>query len=86
MSIKPKLTDEQRKVLDALWKCGYKWVAKDENEDEYLFAYADEPKRSAWSWYGVDYVSVPHIACLNPLLPNWRIPIDIEKTLKEENQ
>ena len=41
MSIKPKLTDEQRKVLNALYTLGFKWVAKE--TDGSIFAYDEDP-------------------------------------------
>ena len=81
MSIKPKLTDEQRKELEALLMIGFNWVAKDKSGD--VYEYVDKPKRDDWEWYG-DVIALPMLSCLAPLLPNWRIPLDIEKTLREE--
>ena len=80
---KSRLTDEQRKVLNALLVLGYNWVAKDECND--VVVYSNEPTRGGDEWYGEDYViGIPAMSCIATLLPDWTKPLDIEKTLKEE--
>ena len=79
---KPKLTDEQRKVLNALYTLGFKWVAKE--KDGSIFAYEEDPVKNSCGWYGSGYeLYVERIALLDPLLPDWTKQLDIEKTLKE---
>ena len=80
---KPKLTDEQQKVLEALYTLGFKWVAKE--KDGSIFAYEEDPVKNSHGWYGSGYeLYVERIALLAPLLPDWTKQLDIEKTLRVE--
>ena len=80
--LKSRLKDEQCKVLEALLVLGYRWVAKDECND--VVVYLNEPTRGRDEWYGENYVmGIPAMSCIAPLLPDWRMPLDIKKTLNE---
>ena len=82
---KSRLTGEQRKVLEALYTLGFKWVAKE--KDGSIFAYDEDPVKNSHGWYGSGYeFYCERIALLAPLLPDWTVPLDIEKTLKEAQQ
>lgn len=80
---KSRPTGEQRKVLDALWTLGFNWVAKDKSGG--VFGYVGEPRHDDYEWYG-DVIAFPMLSCLAPLLPDWKTPLDIEKTLKEASK
>ncbi len=80
---KQKLTEEQQKVLEALWTLGFNWVAKDKSGD--VYGYVGEPRHDDYQWIG--YGTPFHVlSCLVPLLPDWTKPLDTEKTLKEAQQ
>lgn len=83
-----RLTDEQRKVLEALLVLGFKWVAVD--EDKKACAYVCEPAIIESEWACVNESETQYGAaitarldCLRPLIPDWTVPLDIDKTLGE---
>ncbi len=84
----PFLAGEQRKVLEALKTLGFKWVAIDKNGR--ICAYVCKPAIVGSEWacvnesvgkYGAAVTGA--LDCLRPLIPDWAVPLDVEKTLKE---
>ncbi len=84
---RPRLTDEQRKVMEALAVLGFKWVAKDMRGG--LWAYGKKPERtvSAWQpWDDCQVMKLPNTEITTPLIPDWTQPLDIDKTLREAGE
>lgn len=85
---RPALTDEQREVLVWLHKGGYKLVARDSDESYQPSMMATVTKicRSNYQWYAKHdetFVRGERLFCLRPLLPDWTVPLDVEKTLRD---
>jgi len=83
---KPKsLTDEQRKVLEALEHLNLPWVALD--EDGTCNAFYNKPELNGAEWLpcprfsSLFELSKPFRKILAPLLPDWTVALDVRRAL-----
>ena len=82
----PRVTDEQRKVLEALQVLGVEWVAMDEDGD--IYGYEKEPVNEGGLWdsgFNNPYIcsdgnSYAYRALLH-LLPDWTVALDVRRVL-----
>lgn len=81
---RPRLTDEQREVLAWLQKGRFTHVCID--PDKEMTAYDQMPRRQNSGWFASedDYAGVfgRVIEPLRPLIPDWKIPLDVKKALE----
>lgn len=87
---KPKITDEQRTVLEGLYLLGYRYLACDDIRDA-LVAYETRPCKAEAIWYGgIHPISVNNITKVLNNLCSWedKKPTSIEWLLgkKDKNE
>lgn len=82
------LTDEQREVLKALNLLGFRYIAKDKDNDIYVYFEPPQKKDTMWVTDNSNYFEVREsgknvYGAISPLV-NWSDikPLDIEKMLK----
>ena len=83
---RPRLTEEQEAQLKALDTLGFKWLAKDENDEVAAFKGRPDKGRGQWQDGGEYIVLYPFMPtnCLMDL-PDWSDPepLDIVQTLRD---
>lgn len=83
---KPRLTEEQVAQLKALVTLGFKWLAKDENDEVAAFKRRPDKGREQWQDGGEYIVLYPFMPtnCVMDL-PDWSDPepLDIVQTLRD---
>lgn len=85
----PAYTPEQVKVMKWLRDGEFKYVTND--ECGCVWAYDVMPKlnerNGEWGYGQAKYhASIERMACLLPLIPDWRTPLDIETALKDAGE
>ena len=64
-----KMTDNlyefRQYILEELIERGYKYIARDENDE--LYAYSDEPIKQSWGWGAANIGRVRNISLLTPI-------------------
>ncbi len=84
---RPRLTEEQEAQLKALDTLGFKWLAKDENDEVAAFKGRPDKGRGQWQDGGEYIVLYPFMPtnCLMDL-PDWSdpAPLDIVQVLREK--
>lgn len=50
----PNFTEKEKLAIDYLKACGYKWIAKD--QDDKVYAYFDKPIKNDYQWQSTKFI------------------------------